>query len=202
MRKATPSAERSETPYFPEDLTLVRRSLARDESALEGLIERLKCVPRILAAINEKIGGHLSRDELADLSQDALVAVWRKLDTFEGRGRLETWVYGFCFRELMSFLRGKHRRRDALASRLELEEQLAVHPLLTLSLEVEEVERQLDHIGRPDSEVIRMKHYRDLTFREIGQRLRLSPNTAKAFYYRGLDKLRRRMRRLQPEDPR
>lgn len=157
-------------------------------------------MPRLLASIDEKVGAHLTADELADLAQDTLTAVWRKLETFAGRSRLETWAYRFCFHELMNHVRAKHRGARALGERHELDEQIPVLPLPALALEVEEIERQLHELGPPDAVVIRLKHYQELTFDQIGRSLGMSPSTIKTYYYRGLSRLRERLRRLQTED--
>jgi len=48
----------------------------------------------------------------------------------------------------------------------------------------------LRRIGREEAQVIRLKHFEGRTFIEIGRSLGISPNTAKARYYRGINELR------------
>ena len=84
-----------------DDLDLVAESLRGDASAIAGLAIRLGCVPRILGSINQSMGYPIGPEDLADLSQDTLTIIWSKLPSFQGRGRLETWSYRFCFLEFI-----------------------------------------------------------------------------------------------------
>lgn len=65
----------------------------------------MKCVPAILRAENHRLGSPLRYEEVEDLIQDTLAAVWGKIDRFLGEARLETWAYPFCVLELRSALR-------------------------------------------------------------------------------------------------
>lgn len=173
------------------DVELVRGTLARDPESLARFIERMKCVPAMLAVRNSRSGGVLSEAELEDLSQDVVVAVWRKLDRFDGRARLETWVYQFCYLEFL-------RRCRTLRSRPRLLDDLAVAEepeaeVVPGTLDYEQLYRSFDELGPAEADVLRLKHFEDLTFDEVGARLGVSPNTAKTRYYRALDKLRRRL---------
>jgi RNA polymerase sigma factor (sigma-70 family) len=57
-------------------------------------------------------------------------------------------------------------------------------------LEFEGVHLALARLDPPADDIVRLKHFEELTFEEIGQRLLLSPNTAKTHYYRALVRLR------------
>ncbi len=71
---------------------------------------RMKCVPAFLRARNKKCGSPLGSEEIADLIQDTLMALWMKIGTFSGEAKLESWAYRFCVLEMRSALRRKHRR--------------------------------------------------------------------------------------------
>ena len=58
-----------------EDRRLVAGTLAGDEDATAVFVERMKCVPRMLAVRNARMGAPLGRAELEDLSQDVLVSI-------------------------------------------------------------------------------------------------------------------------------
>ncbi len=176
------------------DVRLVRDALAGEATAVEVLADRLVCVPRILSALDRRSGGRLGEHDLADLSQDTLIVLWNKLETYEGRGRIETWAYRFCFLEFMNRVRS-HGRRTAVerTSTDGLAEPPAPTPDLLAFEEHECLERGLEELGSPEADVIRMKHYDERTFEDIGKELRLSPSTVKSRYYRGIEWLRRRL---------
>lgn len=184
-----------------EDRRLVQRTLKGDPAALELLVRRLQCVPRILSVLNARFRANLGRDELADLTQDSLVAIWSKIRTFEGRARLETWVFRFCLIEVLRRIRSQGRlAKVELTDRLDAHEGPALTQLPMIALEIEEMEHHLDELGPPAAPIIRLKHFEDRTFGEIGRDLGISPNTAKTHYYRGIAWLRRRLKRLRGED--
>jgi len=162
------------------DLDLVRRALQRDRHGLQELAGRLRCVPRLLAVRNARLGGALRPEELADLSQDVLLIVWGKLKEYRGLSALDGWLYRICRYEYMNALRRLRGRAESL-DELSLDPSQESNPW-----EFEDVHRGLERIGDKESEVIRLKHFEELTFEEIGARLGVSSNTAKARYYRGL----------------
>jgi RNA polymerase sigma-70 factor (ECF subfamily) len=162
------------------DLDLVRRALQADRSGLQELASRLRCVPRLLAVLNARLGGALPPQDLADLSQDVLLIVWRKLEQYRGFSALDGWLYRISLYEYMNALRRLPGRTDSL-------DELSLDPSQESSpWEFEDVHRGLERIGDKEAEIIRLKHFEELTFEEIGARLGISPNTAKARYYRGL----------------
>lgn len=156
-------------------------------------MDRMLCVPRILSAKNRRLGTPLSDDELLDLVQDVLALIWRKRAEFEGRSALETWVYRIALFELMNGIRRKQRHSPRESVRVEavsLEDPSAAAETADFRFVYEGLER----LGPPDEDVIRLKHFDELTFQQIGERLDVSPNTAKTWYYRGMKKLRAMLR--------
>jgi len=177
------------TPSAHEDVALVRRILAGNRDELSTLAERLRCIPRTLALLDQKNGRVLGAEELADLAQDVLVVAWRKLREYEGLSPLEGWAYGICVLEYQNAQRrGRKLRHEGrvLASRVDTADAARDPDPWAF----EEVHEGLNRIGREEAQVIRLKHFEGRTFDEIGQRLGISPNTVKTRYYRGLAELR------------
>lgn len=200
MQRATPAFDGPPGAPAQDDLNLVERARDGDQDALAVLVERLACVPGILGVLDERLGAHLSRDELADLAQDTVVRIWSKISTYEGRSRIETWAYGFCLMELMNRVRSKSRGTRILGARVELEDVLLVAPLPAFALEAAEIERELGALAPGESAVIRMKHFDGLTFKAIGTALGIPENSVKTHYYRGLGRLRQKLRHHARED--
>jgi RNA polymerase sigma-70 factor (ECF subfamily) len=184
---------------FEADLELVRRVLSGGSGgaqALESFIERMRCVPRMLAAKNARLGHLLGAEELEDLAQDTLVSIWRRLDSFAGLATLETWAYTFCQLELANRLRARERRQRGVGGARELGHEAWVdggeprHDVLRTAFDYEHLHLAIERVGADDADVLRLKHFEELTFDEIGARLAISPNTAKTRYYRGIDRLR------------
>ena len=183
--------EAPETPTEPEaalqfraDSELVKKSLIHDAQAQRELLERLRCIPRMLAAKNARMGQVLSESEIEDLAQETVLSVWRKRGDYRGQASLETWIYPFCYHNLMNRIRKVRRRPPAVG--LDAAQAIPAPEVRDYRF----VYRALVDLGPPDEEIIRLKHFEALSFPEIGRVLGISPNTAKSRYYRGVERLR------------
>lgn len=169
-----------------QDRELVQRVLAGDPSAGREFAARMAVVGRILAARNADYGRPLGHEDLADLTQDTLLAIWRRLPEYEGRARLESWVYRFCALELLTALR-RRGERSLPASDHALEPVDGRGSLATGEVELSDYLRLL---AAREAEVVRLRHVEELEFAEIAEVLAISPSSAKTHYYRALEKLR------------
>ena len=176
------------------DYEMVLSVLQRRPDAVVEFINRMGCVPRFLSSRNTRMGRPLSQAELQDVTQDVLTIVWRKLPTFEGKSSLETWVYRICAFEFSNALRRHRRRETGVSHDEELLLQIPEETKQPIG-DVEALREELEQLHPEEAEIIRLKHYDDLTFQVIGERLGLSDNTAKTRYYRGLRRLKDAMNR-------
>ena len=182
------------SPGGARDLDLVLGALGGGRSAIRELLDRLRCVPRIVAAANAKLGRPLSDDECEDVVQETLLAIWKKLRLFDGRARLETWIYPFCHFETLRRLRGRRR------APVQLEESIegsSFEPVTSPTYDYEEHAQVLEALAtlKPEmGDIIRLKLFEDMTFESIASRLEISANTAKTRYYRGVRELDRQLR--------
>ncbi len=193
-----------DSPFPHQDLELVRRALAGDARASGALIGRLGCVYRVLAQRNRRLGEPFAPDELEDQAQDVTIAVWTKLGEYRGLSSLEGWICRFAHLELIYRL----RRRDRLPRLLDdarAYSEPARDERPAGEDHAEELYPALEDLDPAQGEVIRLKHFEDLTFPQIAERVGASANTAKTRYYRGLQRLREileRGRRRVGEDVR
>ena len=169
-----------------EDLALVRAVLSGQSEARAVFAERMKCVPRYLATANARKGSPLKPDDISDLAQDTVIEVWKKLETFEARAALESWVWRFCQLQFSACIRAHYRRSAYHSVPAQEAEALQVAPEESAPIDNDYIEQSLRALGPPSEEVVRMKHFEHLKFQEIAERLDLSQNTVKTRYYRGM----------------
>lgn len=171
-------------PVGQQDLEIVRGVLAGRAQSLEQFVERMRCVPRILAAQNAQLGRPLDDHDLADLTQDVLVLVWKKLPEYEGRSELAGWVYRFCVLQSMNAARRKTRHRHK-----EFDETLSRSTGQEAPLEHEEVHAGLARVPAEEAEIIRLKHFENLSLDAVAKRLGQPTSSIKSRYYRGIERL-------------
>lgn len=167
------------------DRALVEGVLRREPWAVTALVERLRCIPRIVAVLNQRLGNGLGPEDLNDLTQDVLALLWPRLGSYNGQASLETWVYGFCLNAVRNAMR-RGRRRQSYG---ELDESLLESPAPVPGNEYDGLRRALDRLEEREVAVIRLKYFDGLTFEEIGTRLSMPTNSAKTIYYRGMRRL-------------
>lgn len=183
------------------DHELVRAALAREPRAVDELCERLRCVGRILVVLNVRAGRKLDDHDLADLVQDVLLLLWRKLETFSDESSLETWAYGVARFELLNALRRKKRHAVSITE-VEPEGRPEADETSDARHDAGALLTAIDELGTTDARLLRLKHLEELTFEEIGARLDMSVNTAKTRYYRALARLQLRWRARDPRGER
>ncbi|MEM7204871.1 MAG: sigma-70 family RNA polymerase sigma factor [Planctomycetota bacterium] len=169
----------------------MRSACAGDPQSLDEIERRLRCVPRILTALNGRRGRPLAHHDLADVIQDTLVLILRKLPDYEPRAPLEGWLYRVCCLEFANALRRSGKRRPGAP----LEDPDAV---ATVDVErLDEVHLALGELGGLEEDVIRGKHFEGWTFVEMASHFGESENTVKTRYYRAMKKLERLLLRYR-----
>jgi RNA polymerase sigma-70 factor, ECF subfamily len=200
--RPAPSMDSSPDPRTAQrhayDLEFARRAQANDPAAIEELERRLACLPAMVRHQNRSLGAGLDEHDVEEVVRETALALWRKLPQFEGRSTLETWAFRFAMLEVLKSLQARARRPHELEipehlvdPRRESEEEDVP------SFEPAELAAGLGELTTGAAEVIRLRHWDELSFEEIAARVRLPLNTIKARYYRGLARLREILERKQ-----
>ena len=185
-RDSKASAMRASAAARQQDLELVRRVAAGEPAAKQVFAERLAIVCAFVRKRMAAGGRSVQAAAVEDVVQNTFVALLGKLDTFNGASRIETWACGFAFFELRKWTERSaqeqsRRTQDMIEPDVEDSPPDDVHP---------QIEQAVESLGRPTSEIIRLRHFEELAFPEISRRLDLPEATAKSCYYRGLIRLR------------
>lgn len=175
------------SPRHPEDKALVMAVLAGLPEARATFVERMRAVARMLASQNRRLSRPLQDAELADVVQETLLQVWRKLPTYRGDASLETWAWRFSSLELASARRKRARGAERQAGEVTDEVAGAAEEPPPLD---DELAGLLRHLSPREADVVRLVHVHELGLRDVAERLGISVSSVKTHYYRGLDKLR------------
>jgi RNA polymerase sigma-70 factor (ECF subfamily) len=174
-----------------DERDLVARCLTGDQRAAAELVERYS---RMIGTVIWRTTG--SQDDVADLTQETFLRVFRALPYFDARARLTTWIYTIAHRVTIDYLRRKGSwRHDSLRAapgdRDAVDEETIMSPAPDPEavLEREEHERLVR-----DALVELPPKYRlplvyasiaGLDYATIGEMLRLPVGTVKTHVFRG-----------------
>jgi RNA polymerase sigma-70 factor, ECF subfamily len=161
-----------------DDATLARLAAAGDRGALDRLLERH--VDRV-HAICRRIVGH--PEDALDATQEALIAVARAIDRFDGRAAFTTWLYRIATNAAIDELRRRGRRPvpaepviepaapagggpDAVADRLDIDAAVA-------------------RIPEEFRAAVVLRDLCDLDYAQVGEILGIPPGTVRSRIARG-----------------
>lgn len=173
-----------ETRPMPEvDVAEVGRLLAAgDESALAQAYERWSRLVYTVALRSVP-----SAADAEDITQAVFISAWRSRHTFDPRaGNVPGWLLANTRRRIADFHR---KRRDEVP--LDTPPETPHHgPDVTDQVAVAD---EIDQLGEPAGQIIRLAFYDDLTHQQIAERLELPLGTVKSHIRRSLLKLRARL---------
>jgi len=190
----------------PDDTTtLLRDAKAGSREALEALYGR--SAPRLLAFIRLRLGltlrAHL---ESHDILQATLLRSFERLPQLEAEGgdRLMAWLMRIAENEIRDRADYFHRQRRDVARDVPLDDLRgniaadirSMSSRLVLTEEAARLERALEQLSDAHREVILLRTFEELSFRDIGQRLGKSEDACRMQLARALAALTIQMTEL------
>ena len=178
---------------------LVRKAIGGDQDALRILVERAYPAVRRWALVHTG-----DPTEADDLTQDVLVNVIQRLDTFSGASRFTTWLYTVTRNAALDRLRSSDRRSRRL-------EYPHVHPELLPSAPDDPASAtDRSHLGavlrayfeelpERQREVFDLADLQGIPSPEIAERLGIEPVSVRANLFRARRTLRARILAEHPE---
>lgn len=176
---------------------------------------------RLVSAYGRRIVGFLyrltsSREEADDLAQEVFVRIVRTIASYRHDGRFEPWL----FRIAANLARDRVRRLQRMPKIIPLETgdgspgkgsaasdrlESPTEPVEAAMMHREAVERlnrALAELPEAEREVLMLRHFSRMSFREISKATGSPLGTALARSHRGLARLRETMTRLENHDNR
>jgi RNA polymerase sigma-70 factor (ECF subfamily) len=192
------------------DETILGRIRAGDPTGFDNLVRRWE---RPLFAFTYRLLGR--EEEARDVCQETFLRVWRQAGRFRKGSRFSTWMYQIALNLCRDLGRRQRRWSKILVEAPDAREERplpeAAAPADAAASPEEEVARRhlrqavrhaLDRLPPPMREVLVLKQYEGLTFREIAHLLDCPESTVKSRLYEGLTRLRTQLDRagLRGED--
>ena len=182
------------------DEIIVERALTGDAEAFGELVRRWE--RRIFALTY----GMLGREEDArDATQETFLAAFRNLRGFRGEAKVSSWLHRIAVNQCISRQRrSKVRSESALEEEHENSAGSFAMPLSYSPARVAEgrqetaaVRRAINSLPVELRQVVVMKEFEELTFREISEALELPLSTVKSRLYTALKQLQMRLQKFE-----
>lgn len=175
---------------------LLDRARRREIAALDEIIERYS--PRIYGLLYRLTG---SPEVAEDYLQETFLRVVRTIERYEHVGRFEAWLFRIAANLARDHARQRRRNRTvaSLSAADEADDALAALGPTSNAAPGERFEAQeqsaqlaaaMARLPEADREILLLRHYSELSFREIAELLDVPLGTALARAHRALQKLR------------
>lgn len=170
-----------------DDFELIKNFTEGEESAFNRLA--VKYQEKIYWHARRMTGNHLDADEIV---QEVLLVLYNKLNTFEYKSSLYTWIYTITNTRSINYLKKKK-----LKSFFSLDEisnkkfdQKDVIDDLESKQKIEKIENALQKLPVKQREVFVMRIFDELSYEEISQITNKSIGALKANYFHALNKIK------------
>ena len=185
------------------DENIVERALTGDAEAFGELVRRWE--RRIFALTY----GMLGREEDArDATQETFIAAFRNLRGFRGEAKVSSWLHRIAVNQCITRQRrAKVRGESALEDEQEKDAASFATPATYSPASVVErrqatqaVRRAINSLPVELRQIVVMKEFEDLTFKEIADILGLPLSTVKSRLYTALKQLQMRLQKFGAEE--
>ncbi|HMN25604.1 MAG TPA: sigma-70 family RNA polymerase sigma factor [Ignavibacteriaceae bacterium] len=169
------------------DFELAKNFLNGDESAFNRLA--VKYQEKIYWHARRMTGNHLDADEIV---QEVLIVLYNKLNTFEFKSSLYTWIYTITNTRSINYL--KKRKLKSFFSLDEISNKNFSNNDIIDNIESKQklamIEKALQKLPIKQREVFIMRNFDELSYEEISEITNKSVGTLKANYFHALNKIK------------
>jgi RNA polymerase sigma-70 factor (ECF subfamily) len=190
----------------PDEQELIKRAQNGDQEAFIKLIHPY--YDRVYATAMRLLG---NRDDAVEVTQEAILRTFWKIQTFHGHAHFYTWLYrialNLCYRRL-SDTHAKIERRGISLDKVTPDEQGV--PLgfqvgdkkprqdeeLIHSEEIRLMRRALALLEKNDFKILVLREFEELSYEAIAEKLRLPLGTVMSRLHRAREALAKRLRKM------
>lgn len=136
-----------------------------------------------------------NRQDAEDAAQETEIRVFRAIHRFRREASFRTWLFAIADRQChdQARRRSRHLLSDQIRSLIEIhEESLTRQEDSADSRDL--VKRTLETLPRRERDILRLRFYADLSFREMARHLGLGLSATKMRHYRALELFGARLR--------
>ena len=177
-----------------DDVALIQRTLAGDETAFAGLVRKYQ--RQVHAFARRKIGDFQIAE---DITQETFLQVYQKLETLDDPTLFSQWLYAIANRLCIAWFRKNRLQTEPLEEVciLSIETEpysryvASEHAKIAAEAQRDLVEKLLAKLKESDRKVITLHYFEEMTSSEIGEFLGVSENTIKSRIRRARQQLKK-----------
>ena len=179
-----------------EEQDLIYQVQSGNRNAFRQLVEEYKSKVYYLAY--DLTGNHTDAD---DLSQEVFIRIFHSIANFRHESKFSTWVYRVtinCWLNMKKSVGYKSRgKQESLESNVYLNEQKVSEHNPVQDAEKADlhkfIKNALHRLSPKEKSVFIMRHYHDLSLKDIGVALNISVGTVKSVLFRAIKKLQKQL---------
>lgn len=166
------------------DTELIRQAQAGDH---EALVELLRSIENSVYRSAFYILG--SEQDALDAAQEALIRIYRKIDTYQEKAKFTTWVQRIVSNICMDKFRANKEtisideHEIVIPDRNNVEEEILVNSLSN------DIKKAIQLLPKQYRLVVVLRYLEDFSYQEIADTLELPLNTVKSYLFRARQQL-------------
>jgi RNA polymerase sigma factor (sigma-70 family) len=121
-----------------------------------------------------------NRNEAEELAEEVMVKIYEKLNTYKGSSKFSTWAYSITYNHCIDYLRVK---KNLHYPKWNSDQELLLIPdnveELNADIDYEKLIELLEELHTEEQLLIKMRYFEDMSFKTIGEVLRITESAAK-----------------------
>ena len=174
---------------------MLKGCMAKDANAQRNLYERYK---RVMTGVCMRYADRY--EEAQDIVQNGFIKVFKKIDTFSGKGSLEGWIRRIMVNTALDHLRSNKAERFNV-NLDDIDYKLKKDELILDALHVEDLLKLIRSLPVGYRTVFNLYAIEGFSHKEIAEQLDISENTSKSQYSRARSLLKKKLSEIEsPKD--
>jgi RNA polymerase sigma-70 factor, ECF subfamily len=171
-----------------DDLVWIQRTLAGDQKAFAGLVDRHK---NMVFSIALKV--LRNREEAEEIAQDCFVKAYQSLKTYKGDSKFSTWLYRIVYNAAISQTRKRKQEfvemNEHISDHMTEDEIVANLDTVSSDQQAELLKKAIDRLPAEESAIITLFYNREMSVDDISRVTGLSEANVKVKLHRIRKKL-------------
>lgn len=163
---------------------LISRAKAGDH---EAMVELLRSVENSVYRSAFYILGN--EQDALDASQEALIRIYRKIDTYQEKAKFTTWVQRIVSNICMDKFRSRKETISIDEHELILPDKQNVEDEIIVNSLTDDIQNAIQKLPQQHRMVVILRYLEDLSYQEIADTLQLPLNTVKSYLFRARQQL-------------